>query len=51
MHNLFQGIVQYHICNVLSIDLPEAEEEVVDLHKLEQARAMLNIIPTHCSLE
>ena len=51
MHNLFQGVVQYHICNILGINLPEAEEEEVDPHKLEQARVLLNTIPTRRSLE
>ena len=51
MHNLFQGLVQYHIREVLGIDLPEASEGVADPHKLEQARVILDTIPSRSSLE
>jgi hypothetical protein len=54
MHNLFEGLVEYHCRDVLGIDRPPpepAEEKEADPHRLKSATRLLAQGPTRRRLE
>jgi hypothetical protein len=54
MHNIFEGLVEYHIRVVLGIDTPEpeqVEEKAVDHHQLASAIKQFEQGPTRNALE